>query len=63
MLFLKSSGMMHRGKPAAEPVVGFRGACEDRSLLRMPKRRKTSEQVTAMERMMRIIMIHVRPVP
>ncbi len=29
---------------------------------RIPKRRKTSEQVTKMERMMRMMMIHVKPI-
>lgn len=42
--------------------IGEEGEACVLSLLRMPKRRKTSEQVTAMERTMRMMMIHVRPV-
>jgi len=46
------SGIMHIGNSFAfDPRVD-----------RIPKRRKTSEQVTRMERMMRMMMIHVRPV-
>ena len=47
------SGMMHIGEALALVAL---------SLVKMPKRRKTSEQVTAIERTIKMMMIHVRPI-
>lgn len=45
-------GIMHTGRLAVREL---------RPLAKMPKRRKTSEQVTIMERMIRMMIIQVRP--